>query len=88
MTFIFRNMTIFWDIPKWLPKWNKGQTNWNEGSNILLNPTHTFMAADPSLEKANHAHMRERERESLGWQWLCHWSVCGVFLVVECIILL
>ena len=63
MTFIFRNMTIFWDIPKWLPKWNKGQTNWNEGSNILLNPTHTFMAADPSLEKANHTHMRERERE-------------------------
>ena len=28
MTFIFRNRTIFWDIPKW----NKGQTKWDEGS--------------------------------------------------------
>ena len=31
MTFIFRNRTIFWDIPKW----NKGQTKWN-GESILL----------------------------------------------------
>ena len=28
MTFIFRNMTIFWDIPKW----NRGQTKWDGGS--------------------------------------------------------
>ena len=32
MTSNFRNMTIFWDIPKW----NGGQINWNGGS-ILLN---------------------------------------------------
>ena len=32
MTFIFRNRTIFWDIPKW----NRGQTNWNGGSRYLL----------------------------------------------------
>ena len=31
MTFIFRNRTIFWDIPKW----NKGQTKWDGGSNSL-----------------------------------------------------
>ena len=31
MTFIFRNRTIFWDIPKW----NKGQTKWDGGSNIF-----------------------------------------------------
>ena len=29
MTFIFRNITIFWDIPKW----NRGQTKWDRGSN-------------------------------------------------------
>ena len=28
MTFIFRNRTIFWDIPKW----NRGQTKWDGGS--------------------------------------------------------
>ena len=28
ITFTFRNGTIFWDIPKW----NRGQTNWNKGS--------------------------------------------------------
>ena len=28
MTFIFRNMTIFWDILKW----NRGQTKWDGGS--------------------------------------------------------
>ena len=28
MTFIFRNGTIFWDIPKW----NRGQTKWDGGS--------------------------------------------------------
>ena len=32
MTFIFRNRSIFWDIPKW----NRGQTKWNEGSSIYL----------------------------------------------------
>ena len=31
MTFIFRNRTIFWDIPKW----NRGQTKWDGGSTIL-----------------------------------------------------
>ena len=31
MTFIFRNNTIFWDIPKW----NKGQTKWDGGSIII-----------------------------------------------------
>ena len=31
MTFIFRNMTIFWNIPKW----NKGQTKWDGGSTIF-----------------------------------------------------
>ena len=31
MTFIFRNMTIFWDILKW----NRGQKKWDGGSNIL-----------------------------------------------------
>ena len=25
ITFIFRNMTTFWDIPKW----NRGQTKWD-----------------------------------------------------------
>ena len=30
MTFIFRNMTIFWDIPKW----NRGQTKWDGKNNI------------------------------------------------------
>ena len=39
MTFIFRNRTTFWDIPKWnrgqtkwdgvVPKWNRGQTKWD-----------------------------------------------------------
>ena len=29
VTFIFRNRTIFWDIPKW----NRGQTKWDGGSN-------------------------------------------------------
>ena len=33
MTFIFRNRTIFWDIPKW----NRGQTKWDGGSNYLKN---------------------------------------------------
>ena len=28
MTFIFRNRTIFWNIPKW----NRGQTKWDGGS--------------------------------------------------------
>ena len=28
MTFIFRNWTIFWDIPKW----NRGQIKWDGGS--------------------------------------------------------
>ena len=28
INFIFRNMTIFWDIPKW----NRGQTKWDGGS--------------------------------------------------------
>ena len=28
MTFIFRNWTTFWDIPKW----NRGQTKWDGGS--------------------------------------------------------
>ena len=32
MVFIFRNRTIFWDIPKW----NRGQTKWDGGSTILL----------------------------------------------------
>ena len=32
MTFIFRNRTIFWDIPKW----NKGQTKWDGRSNKKL----------------------------------------------------
>ena len=31
MTFIFRNNTIFWDIPKW----NRGQTKWDRGSIII-----------------------------------------------------
>ena len=31
MTFIFKNRTIFWDIPKW----NRGQTKWDGGSTIL-----------------------------------------------------
>ena len=31
MTFIFRNRTIFWDIPKW----NRGQTKWDGGSMLL-----------------------------------------------------
>ena len=31
MTFIFRNRTIFWDIPKW----NRGQTTWDRGSTKL-----------------------------------------------------
>ena len=31
MTFIFRNRTIFWDIPKW----NRGQTKWDGGSILL-----------------------------------------------------
>ena len=31
ITFIFRNRTIFWDIPKW----NRGQTKWDGGSNNL-----------------------------------------------------
>ena len=35
MTFIFKNMTIFWDIPKW----NRGQTNWDR-SIILWNIFH------------------------------------------------
>ena len=30
MTFIFRNRTIFWDIPKW----NTGQTKWDGNNNI------------------------------------------------------
>ena len=29
ITFIFKNKTIFWDIPKW----NRGQTKWDGGSN-------------------------------------------------------
>ena len=32
MTFIFRNMTIFWDISKW----NRGQKKMGRGSNILV----------------------------------------------------
>ena len=32
MTFIFRNRTIFWDIPKR----NRGQTKWDGGSNKCL----------------------------------------------------
>ena len=32
MTFIFRNMTIFWDILKW----NRGQKKWDRGSNTYL----------------------------------------------------
>ena len=32
MPFIFRNRTIFWDIPKW----NRGQTKWDGGSNIFV----------------------------------------------------
>ena len=28
MTLIFRNRTIFWDIPKW----NRGQTKWDRWS--------------------------------------------------------
>ena len=32
MTFIFRNMTIFWDIPKW----NREQTKWNGESTIFM----------------------------------------------------
>ena len=31
MTFIFKNKTIFWDIPKW----NKGQQSGTEGVNII-----------------------------------------------------
>ena len=31
MTFIVRNMTIFWDILKW----NREQTKWDKGSNKL-----------------------------------------------------
>ena len=30
MTFIFRNMTIFWDISKW----NRRQKKWDGGNNI------------------------------------------------------
>ena len=33
MTLIFRNWTIFWDIPKW----NRGQTKWDGGSNKIDN---------------------------------------------------
>ena len=33
MTFIFRNRTIFWDIPKW----NKEQTKWDGESNKVKN---------------------------------------------------
>ena len=32
MTFIFRNRTIFWDIPKW----NRGQTKWDGGGNQIV----------------------------------------------------
>ena len=32
MAFIFRNSTIFWDIPKW----NRGQTKWDRGSIYLV----------------------------------------------------
>ena len=31
MTLIFRNKTIFWDIPKW----NRGQTKWDGMGNII-----------------------------------------------------
>ena len=33
MTFIFRNRTIFWDIPKW----NREQTKWDGESNKVKN---------------------------------------------------
>ena len=40
MTFNFRNNIIFWDIPKW----NREQTNWDEGniflSHILISLIH------------------------------------------------
>ena len=36
MTFIFRNRTIFWDIPKW----NRGQTKWDGGSNYYVIMSH------------------------------------------------
>ena len=49
MIFIFRNRTIFWDIPKW----NRGQTKWDGGSKIrviienplkiMINNNHTVM---------------------------------------------
>ena len=32
MTLIFRNRTIFWDIPKW----NRGQTKWDGGSRTFI----------------------------------------------------
>ena len=36
--FIFRNMTIFWDIPKW----NRKQTNWDGGSNSHIKSFQNF----------------------------------------------
>ena len=38
MTFIFRNITIFWDIPKW----NRGQTKWDRGSIKILHFSHFY----------------------------------------------
>ena len=43
MTFIFRNRTIFWDIPKW----NRGQTKW-DGGNITIG-LHQESALSPNL---------------------------------------
>ena len=34
MAFIFKNRTIFWDIPKW----NRGQIKWDGGSTKVYMP--------------------------------------------------
>ena len=54
MTFIFRNRTIFWDIPKR----NRGQTKWDGGSIILVIPAEFYLLVQMLNRKTKQNKMR------------------------------
>ena len=60
MTFIFRNMIIFWDISKW----NRWQKKWDGGSNKIKGFRRLFLDRIAHNPKPN-----EREKHQYFWTW-------------------
>ena len=77
MTFIFRNRTIFWDIPKW----NRGQTKWDGGSTTFQskphNPNAISFLFSPRLRFLNRGKEVHISTQSQLWMKVSNFKVFG-----------